>query len=203
MLEKLFHSKARVKILSYFSLNPEIKVYIREFARILDENVNSIRRELINLENLKILICEEKGNLKFYSMNKESPIYEEITNIFLKTEGISKNLKNELKDEDIEILFIYGSFASGKAKQRSDLDLFILGNMDEDILIKKIDKLEQKFSKEINYTLFNKKEISNRLKIEDPFLNNILKNPKIFLISNEKEFSKSIDLKNRELDVGK
>ncbi|MDR3291038.1 MAG: hypothetical protein LBT10_02715, partial [Methanobrevibacter sp.] len=106
MLEKLFHSKTRVKILSYFSLNPGIKVYIREFSRILEENINSVRRELINLENIKILISEEKGNLKYYSMNKESPIYEEITNIFLKTEGISKNIKKTLKNEDIETLFI-------------------------------------------------------------------------------------------------
>ena len=182
MLEKLFNSKTRVKILSYFSLNPEAKVYIREFTRILNENINSVRRELINLENLKILISEEKGNLKFYHMNKESPIYEEITSIFLKTEGISKDLKENLRNENIQTLFIYGPFASGKAKQHSVLDLFIVGNIDENVLVKKIVNIEQKFSKEINYTLFNKKEINSRFETKDSFLNNILKNPKIFLI---------------------
>ncbi|MDR3222588.1 MAG: nucleotidyltransferase domain-containing protein [Methanobrevibacter sp.] len=192
MLKKLFQSKTRIKILSYFSINPDTKVYIREFSRILEENINSVRRELINLENIKILTSQEKGNLKYYGMNKESPIYKEITNIFLKTEGISKSIKKTFKNENIETLFIYGSFASGKAKIHSDLDLFIVGDLDEDHLIEKIDKIEQKFSKEINYTLFNNKEIRNRIKEKDPFLDSILKNPKIFIINNEKEFLKNI-----------
>lgn len=192
MLEELFHSKTRVKILSYFSLNPDVKVYIREFSRIINENVNSVRRELINLENIKILISEEQGNLKYYHMNKESPIYKEITNIFLKTEGISKILKKRFENKDIETLFIYGSFASGKAKYNSDLDLLLIGNINEEYLIKEIDRIEKEFSKEINYTLFNKKEIMSRIKEKDPFLTNILKNPKIFIINNEKRFLKNI-----------
>ncbi|MDR3292291.1 MAG: nucleotidyltransferase domain-containing protein, partial [Methanobrevibacter sp.] len=105
----------------------------------------------------------------------------------------SKNIKKTLKNEDIETLFIYGSFASGQAKIHSDLDLFIIGNLNEDYLIEKIDKIEQQFSKEINYTLFNNEEIKNRIKEKDPFLDDILKNPKIFIIGNEKEFLKNIE----------
>ena len=193
MLEKLFNSKTRVKILSYFSLNPEVRVYIREFSRILNENINSVRRELINLESIKILICEEQGNLKYYSMNKESPIYNEIITIFLKTEGISKILQKKFQNKNIDTLFIYGSFASGNAKNYSDLDLFIIGDIDEDYLIKEIYNIEKKFLKEINYSLFNKKELKTRIKNKDPFLNNVLKNPKIFIINNEKEFTKKMN----------
>jgi hypothetical protein len=56
--------------------------------------INSMRRELRNLENIKLLISEEQGNLKYYKMNEKFPIYEELTNIFLKTQRILKKLKN-------------------------------------------------------------------------------------------------------------
>jgi len=71
MLEKIFSSRTRVKILTLFSLDPGEKFYIRELSRKLKMNTNSIRRELKNLEDIFLLISEEKGNLKYYKMNEQ------------------------------------------------------------------------------------------------------------------------------------
>jgi len=186
MLEKIFSSKTRVKILTLFSLNPGEKYYIRELSRILNENINSIRRELINLEDIKLLMSEEKGNLKYYRMNEKFPIYNEIRNIFLKTQGVSKILKKRLsKHEGIDAVFIYGSFASGKANPSSDIDIFVIGNISEEILLEKMNGLEMEFSREINPVLYTKKELATSIKEKKPFIENVLEEPKLFIISDE------------------
>jgi predicted nucleotidyltransferase len=191
MLENLFHSKTRVKILSYFSLNPEKRVYIREFSRIINENINSVRRELINLENIGLLIVEEESNLKYYKMNNHSPIYEEITKIFLKTKGLLSVIKNNLKKyENIDTAFIYGSYASGSQKFDSDLDLFIVGEINEDFLVEEFYELEKEYSKEINYVLFTRKEIKEGLKDKNSFILEVVENPKIFLIEDSENILK-------------
>jgi len=186
MLEKIFSSKTRVKILTLFSLNPQEKYYVRELTRILNENINSIRRELKNLEDIKLLISEEEGNLKYYRMNEKFPIYEEIKNIFLKTQGVSKVLKKRLsKHDNIDAVFIYGSFASGKANPLSDIDIFVIGEISEETLLKEMNGLEMKFSREINPVLYTKKELAHSIKEKKPFIENVLEEPKLFIINDK------------------
>lgn len=183
MLDKLFTSKTRVKLLNLFLLNPETELYVREIARKTGENTNAIRRELQNLENIGLLLSEKKGNLKYYSTNKKMPIYIELTNIVLKTGGIQRILSENLTMlGSIETAFIYGSFASGSAGSKSDIDLFIIGQVYEDELIRCIEKLEKELSREINYVLFTPSEISQRIRNNDPFIKNVLNEKRVMLI---------------------
>ena len=182
MLQKLFTSKTRVKLLTLFIMNPEREMYIREIARSTRENINAIRRELANLEEIGLLKSERKGNLKYYVANEKMPIYNELASIILKTEGVAKELKESLIEIGVETVFIYGSFASGEATVNSDIDIFIIGEVDEDKLIIKIREIEKTLSREINYVLFTAKEFERRIKSKDPFVLNVLKEPKVMLI---------------------
>lgn len=188
MLQRLLTSKTRVKLLTLFLMNPEKELYIREIVRITNENINSIRRELSNLEEIGLLTSKRKGNTKYYAVERNMPIYSELTNIILKTEGISKIVKENLsKIGTIEAMFIYGSFASKKAGLSSDIDLFIIGNVQEKQLILHIKELEKKLSREINYVFFGSKEFKERVKKNDPFVSNVLKEPKIMLMGDLNE----------------
>lgn len=182
MLQKLFTSKTRVKLLTLFIMNPEREMYIREIARSTKENINAIRRELANLEEIGLLKSERKGNLKYYVANKKMPIYNELASIILKTEGVAKELKENLIEIGVKTAFIYGSFASREATVNSDIDIFIIGEVDEDKLIIKIREIEKTLSREINYVLFTAKEFKRKKKSKDPFVLNVLKEPKIMLI---------------------
>lgn len=183
MLEKLFTSKTRVKLLTLFLLNPEIEMYVRDIARRADENTNAVRRELKNLEEIGLLSSARKGNLKYYTVNKSMSIYAELTNIILKTEAVGRILtENLMKIGDIKAAFIYGSFARGNAGGKSDIDLFIIGHVHEDELIRCIEKLETQLSREINYVLFTPDELAGRIRNKDPFVQNVLREKKIMLI---------------------
>ena len=189
MLKRLLTSRTRVKLLTLFLMNPEKEMYIREVVRNTDENINAIRRELSNLEEIGILTSKRRGKEKYYMINKAMPIYNELSNIILKTEGVARVLQENLPElGNIEIAFIYGSFASKKAGINSDIDLLIVGKVDEKQIIIAIKKLEKKISREINYVLFEPKEFKEKIKNKDHFVSNVLKEQKIILIGNLDEY---------------
>ncbi len=182
MLERLFTSKTRVKILTLFILNPDRELHVREIARLTKENINAIRRELTNLEETGLLKSSRKGNMKQYTLNKEMPLYEELASMVLKTEGVAKILKEHLDDlGSIQTAFIYGSFARHNAQLSSDIDVFIIGTISEKTLISALHDLEKQLSREINYILFTPEEFTSRKRNKDPFVVNVLKEPKVML----------------------
>jgi len=182
MIQKLFTSRTRVKLLTLFMMNPGRELYVREIARNMGGNINAVRRELANLEGIGLLKSERRGNSKYYVVNKKMAIYNELASIILKTEGVAKELRDSLSGKGVEMTFIYGSFASGKAGVDSDIDIFIIGEINEEELIINIREVEKKLSREINYVMFTTKEFERRKKRSDPFVLNVLKEPKILLI---------------------
>jgi predicted transcriptional regulator len=84
MLERLFTSRARVKLLELFLLHPEREVHVREICRLTGLNINAVRRELANLEELGLIRSRWAGNARFYTVNIVSAIYPELTSLILK-----------------------------------------------------------------------------------------------------------------------
>lgn len=181
-------SRTRSKILSLFFSHPDEEFYVREIARRIEENFNSVRRELNKLKKLGILLSRRKGNQRYFQINNKLPIYEELKMIFIKTDGIANELKQILeKDKNIELAFIYGSWAEGKERLLSDIDLFIVGKVDENGIIEGLNTLEKKLSREINYVIFSEDEVKRRLKRKDPFIKNVFESPRIFLVGEGSE----------------
>ncbi len=184
-------SKLRSKLLSYYFNHPDCELYIREAARIIKEDPANLSKEFTKLERLGIFIATMQGKQKYYKLNKNYPLYNEIKNIVAKTVGIEKNLKDLVDSiSGIEMCFIYGSYASGEEKIDSDIDLFIAGEIQVDLLLEKINNLENKIRREINYRIFSKEDFKKAIQEKNSFILNILKRKKIFLIGNEKDIKK-------------
>jgi len=182
MLESIIGSKTRVKILALFLFNPDRKFYVRELARKTGGNINSVRRELQRLESIGLLKSETAGNMKYYVADKKMPIYEELKGMFLKTEGVGEVIKENLSGlGEVKLALIYGSFAKGEERLGSDIDLMIVGDVDEKKLIPIVRKVERQLSRDINYTLFTPGEFESRVRKKDPFVSDVLKEKKILL----------------------
>ena len=189
MLQELITSKARSKLLHLFLANPDNKYHVREIVRKLNENYNSIRRELKKLESISILKYTREANLKYYYVNKKLSIYDELHRIFIKTDGLGDLIREKMgRINNIKTVFLYGSFAKGEETLISDIDLFIVGNPDENELIVIIRDLEKELSREINYVIFDSKELRVRYQNNDPFIKNVLEDEKIILIGGKNEF---------------
>ena len=187
-ITKVFKSKARQAIFRLYFTNPEKSFYLRELERELGTPVSILRKELVSLEKEGLFSSSRQGNLLYYSLNKEYPLYNEIKSIVFKTVGIQGTLSKVLMGiEGIEAAFIYGSYAKSASNAKSDIDLFILGNPDEDILVKKIDSLEKSLNREINYSIYTRTDFEKKKKEKDSFVEDVLKNKKLFLLGGKND----------------
>ncbi|KQC15230.1 MAG: hypothetical protein APR63_12425 [Desulfuromonas sp. SDB] len=184
MLESLYVTKSKIRrdLLTLFFTNPSKSYYTRQIERLLGHSVGSISRELKKFKQDNLLLTERVGNLVFYKLNHQHPLYNELKNIIMKTSGIFQRIREALSEfNDLEVAFIYGSFAKDKQRVSSDIDLMIIGNVDSSEIASCLTDLEMKFGRDINFTLYTKSEFKQKKnKIE--FLKNILTEDKIFLI---------------------
>lgn len=182
MLEVLVSSRTRVKLLTLFLLNPEKEYYVREIVRLTQENYNAVRRELANLASFGLIIPQRKGNQQYYAVDRTFFLYDELQKIVLKTEGVAAVLRDRIGQAGgIGCMFIYGSFARGTAGAGSDIDLFIVGDIHEDELIPLVHAVELAINREINYTLMPGSEFRQRKLAGDPFVKNVMDEPKIMI----------------------
>jgi len=165
MLKHLFTSKARVKLLTIFLLNPDEEYYVRELTRALDEQINSVRRELDNLKKLGLLKSRARNRKKFYAVNKNFVLFRDLRNIVIKASNTSENLiKNISKMGKLDFLLISGIFM----KKDSDVDLLLVGEIDKEKLESFLDTLETQRS--IRFSILTTEDFVYRLKCRDKFI---------------------------------
>jgi len=179
----LFGTNLRKKILAYSFTHPDEEYYVRELAAIIDEDAGNLSRELRKLEEEGLYKSFSKGGLKFYSLNKKYPLFEEIKKIIFKTEGVEGALKNLISRYNKLILFafIYGSYAKNKEKKTSDIDLAVIGRFPLNNFTQDIRKLESRLNREINFTHYSKEEFNKERQKKGSFLDTILKDKIIIL----------------------
>ena len=187
-ISNIFKSKVRKALFRLYFTNPESEYYLRELERILGMPVAVIRKELTRLEKDGIFVSRKKANLVFYSVNKAYPLFEELKSIISKTIGVTALLHDVLKNiKGIKTVFIYGSFAKNSENSTSDIDLFVMGKVNENMLIREIRKIEGMLKREINYTLYTGDEFLSKKRKKDTFIVDLLENPKIMLIGEEND----------------
>jgi hypothetical protein len=195
MLEQLFGSKIRVRLLQLFLANPEKEYYIREITRLLDCQINSVRREVENLVSFGILKGvsgkEVKGakskkneaQKKYFQANLDFPLFSELKSLILRSHFIIKKglLKEILKAGNIYYLALTGIFVDSGS---SPVDIFIVGKVRKDKIEKIINKFEKELNRHINYTLLSKTEFNYRREITDRFIYEIIEGEKIVVVDN-------------------
>ncbi len=136
------------------------------------------------------MIDEREANLRYFKLNKKYPLYDELKKIISKTLGVEAKLSHLVDGfKGIECAFIFGSMAADKENELSDIDLMLIGEANQDTLIKKINQLEGLLNREINYHIYRKDEISKKMKEKNDFIVKIFKDPKIILKGNLNEFT--------------
>lgn len=194
MLESLFTSRARVKILETLLLNKGKEFHTRELARRTDVSPPYVMKELHNLKGLGILEERREGNMAFYRISKSSTVVEDLKRLFLKTESLGKELFDVMKKEAkmIKYALIYGSFAKGTEITSSDIDLLIVGEIGEDRVLKAIMKAQSRIGREINYSVWTEREFLEKARQKVALLREISRTPVIMLIGDSDEFKRSI-----------
>lgn len=180
MLDRIFGSRTRVKLLRIFLTNPDNNYYVRELTRKIKERINSVRRELDNLEKIELITHHADGQKKYYRVNASFLLYPELKALIFKSQMIvERNLGRSLKQiGQISYLALTGIFTGVLEAQT---DILIVGKTNR----KKLKRLIQQFHKDldqrIRYTVMSKKEFEYRNDLTDKFLYSILENRKIVI----------------------
>ena len=207
-LTLLFGSLSRVKLLELFVRDYNKSYYVRELTRLLNLQINAIRRELDNLSRLNIIQIDIKakdekelkklfdgkpivrsprrGDKKYYKINPDFLFLDELKGLFTKAQIVTKdNMFTNLQAEFPGLVYavLLGKFVNDP---NSKIDLLLVGDLPARKLDKFVKSLEKNVGQELNYALFTKTEFEYRQEVVDKFLYKILENKKIELIDNRR-----------------
>jgi predicted nucleotidyltransferase len=193
-MDRLFGSKTRVSLLSKLLMNADKSWYIRELSRELEIPYSMLYKEVKNLVSLGVINEEKRGKVTLVSVDKSLPFFAELKGLMVKTVGLSDLIKatfSELKQ--IRYALVYGSFASGEESASSDVDLLIIGAVDEEKVLHVVGGIEKEVEREINYILWSEEEFMERVKSGHHLLRDIASKPVIMLVGKEDEFRRAVE----------
>lgn len=191
MIDSLFGSKTRVKLLHLFLNNPEKSFYVREITRMIDEQINSVRRELANMVSVGIVQQDAIDNKLYYSVNEDYPYIKPLAAIFSdkNTEGgmgvaSSVSWKDSLgRMRGLRLAIISGKLVVGSS---SAVDLLLVGDDMSAVTIKNlVKKIEKDRKIEINYAVISYDDFYYRMSVKDRFIMDIIRNKHSVLVDTE------------------
>lgn len=165
-------------------------LHVREIERQSGLTIGTVQQELQKLLRLELIQKYKDGNRLYYQANKAHPLYPDVRSMVLKTAGAFSLLRAALAGQrDIKIVFAFGSVARGDARAASDIDLMVIGGIGLRKLTALLSGVSEEVGREINSHVVSLSEFTRRGASGDHFIQQILKEPKIFIIGTEDELT--------------
>lgn len=183
-VKRLFGSNTRVKLLMLFLNNPTDEYYVREITRQIDEQINSVRRELTNLEEVGLVQKFERDRKVYYQLGERSDLLSPLRMMFCQINdqegsdylGVigSVDWLEEISGikTSLKTLILAGSFIDDG---QAEFDMVLVGNNSRNKLSRWAQKLETRLGRELRYVIFDQKDFEYRLSAKDKFVMNLLR----------------------------
>lgn len=178
-LSKIFWSKSRAKVLEKFFLEyfagKNEGFHMRWLARDLDEQINSIKRELDNLESLWVLKSKTELRKKIFFINTNFYLLDEFRDIFLKSYDPLGEIRKFFKTQSLLEVVIVNESVKNKLIEdgKAILDIFMIGEIDREAFAEFLQSIF--FDKKIKFAIISTEDFFNRLSYGDKLIHNILR----------------------------
>ena len=194
MIEQLFGSKTRVKLLQLFLNNPNRAFYVREITRKIDEQINSVRRELANMLSIGIITSDSQNNRLYYEINQKYEHYKPLKSIFS-----SKSVKASSKKEEddatknlrelgsVKLVVYSGMFTRDEF---SPVDVFIVGDLNKTKVKKFMAELEKEEGHDLRYTTMDLDDYEYRVAVKDRFITDLMNAKKTVVLDDNNLITK-------------
>lgn len=182
-LKALFSSQTRVKLLSVFLLHPQEEYFIRQLTRLLNEQINSIRRELENLRRIGLVKARHRNRKKYYKADTDFLFFGELKAMFGKeVRGGESSTVTALKSlPGLQFLELAGSFVGTHSK----VDLLVVGDVKKEVIEMLL--AQDPTMRNVKYSLFSKADFLYRLSLRDRFILEIVDDPRHQVVVNHIE----------------
>lgn len=188
-IEKLFGSKTRAKLLRLFFSDVNKSYYVREITRLIEEQINSVRRELINLEGVGIVKSETYDNKVYYSANSKSPYAHAFQELFSprKSSAVAgpagPRLSNAVEvrrvvrasnswEENIKPVqkYLRALIILNRFPGQEGIDMLIIGDDRTKKLTRWAEVIEKRQGRPMNYVIMSQDDYLYRKSVRDKFL---------------------------------
>ena len=190
MIDALFGSKTRVKLLHLFLNNPGKAFYVREITRLIDEQINSVRRELSNMMTVGIVTSDTADNKLYYEVNQRYEHYVPLRAIFAdqQVEAIDVG-ESAISWQDMisglpgtRLAVTAGVLVRGST---SSVDILLVGETPVPKVKKMMKDIEKIEGRELNYSILSYDEFYYRLSVRDKFITEILNSNHLVIVDTD------------------
>lgn len=185
MIDKLFGSKTRVKLLHLFLNHPGQSFYVREITRLIDEQINSVRRELSNMLEVGVITSDTADNKLYYEVNQRYEFYTALRAIFAgetidatkpsmapETSNVNEQYLSAIAGiSALRLAILSGVLVRGST---SKVDVLLVGNLPSAKVKAAMAIIEKLEGREINYSVISYDDFYYRLSVRDKFITEIL-----------------------------
>jgi predicted nucleotidyltransferase len=188
----LTRGRTTAAILALFTSTPGQEFHTREIVRRTGRTEHPVHRALTLLDEQGLVRSRRLGNMRMWTMSPEHPLYGSLRELFARTVGLAEQLRGSLRGQPIELAFIFGSFASSTDDRTSDIDVFLLGEVDwERVLSVTGDSLDR-FGRELRPVIWSEADLRRAVLAGSPFLSTLRATPKIWVIGDDDEFERRL-----------
>jgi predicted nucleotidyltransferase len=192
-LASALFSQVQLRVLSLFFGQPDRTYQISDVIRLAESGRGAVQRELEKLTAAGILSVSIAGTRKSYRANRQSPIFNELYRLIMKTAGMVDPIRTALEPfrQDIELAFVYGSVAKGTDTARSDIDLMVFAqDTGYGEIYGALQKAEKILMRPINPTVTTIKEWQQKYSEKSSFVRKIIQQPKLFIFGTANELKR-------------
>lgn len=185
---EILFTKTQRRVLALLFGHPDRRYYGNQLIDLAGVGIGAVRKFLQDLLECGLITVTKEGNQKYYQANHETPIFQELRSLVVKTFGVADLLKDAF--ESIEggvcAAFIYGSLAKGTEQVDSDIDLFVITEGTSYLeLMKLLTPLTEELGRDLDLSAYGKEEFATKLQGGNHFLEKVLSQPKIMLVGTE------------------
>lgn len=183
-------TKTQQRVLGLLFGQPHRSFFTSEIIRLTKAGSGATQRELAKLDGAGLVEVIQVGNQLNYSANRSSPIFEELSGIIGKTVGLAEPLRQALSPftSKIRFAFVFGSIAKGTDRAKSDIDLMIVSDqLTYSELFAATERLSGKLGRDVNPTVYTTKEFKKRRGDGNPFVDRVMRSPKIWIVGGEND----------------
>lgn len=187
-LGALLGSEARARVLGALLAGSPGRYYVRDLARRLGLPPTAASRELGLLTRLGLTHRVRDGGRVYFEANAAAPVLRELRGLVLKLGGIADALRAVLAEprDRIRWAFLYGSTADGTAGVASDIDLFVVGDIDSLTLHEVLGPVQEMLGREVSTFVVTPAEFRAKRAQPGGFVERVLGGPRIDLIGDER-----------------
>lgn len=188
----IFRSAEQARLLQSLFLWPERTWTFHELATGGPSSA-TVDRELKGIVDAGIVSVARVGRTRTFTANRHSPLYRPLSQLIERTLGVEVLLREALlKVDGVNAASIFGSWAAGLPKEESDVDVLVVGNVENNRLVTVLHPVARAIGREVNTIGYSPEEFDQKLADADGFLRRIVEGPRIDLVGNLGELARAV-----------